>query len=73
MQNIPNDIHMVAESIIRMFEPLLSHRQRAIRLMAVKVSFGLVVECRTSVLSWSWTEIAMESFLKISSPRCFAW
>lgn len=40
MQNIPNDIHMVAESIIRMLEPLLSHRQRAIRLMAVKVSFG---------------------------------
>ena len=40
MQTIPNDIHMVAESIIRMLEPLLSHRQRAIRLMAVKVSFG---------------------------------
>ena len=73
VQNIPHDIHMVAESIIRMLEPLLSHRQRAVRLMAAKVISSLVVECRISVLSWSWTEIAMGLFLKISSPRCFAW
>ena len=37
IDRLASSIHMVAETVIHLLEPLLSHRQRAIRLPALKV------------------------------------
>ena len=41
VDRLATSIHMVAETIIHLLEPLLSHRQRAIRLSSINVSYSV--------------------------------
>ena len=42
IDRLASSIHMVAETVIHLLEPLLSHRQRAIRLSALKIVRSLI-------------------------------